>query len=114
MAMAVQKVFPSAQCTIGPWIDRGFYYDFYYPEGFTDKDMKKIQKEMYKIIRKDYPLRREEVSREEAERRIREINEPYKARNLRSHQDGADYDLSHRRRVVGFVRGTSRGVHGQA
>jgi threonyl-tRNA synthetase len=71
-------VFPSAQCTIGPWIDRGFYYDFYYPEGFTDKDMKKIQKEMYKIIRKDYPLRREEVSREEAERRIREINEPYK------------------------------------
>ena len=78
MAMAVQKVFPSAQCTIGPWIDRGFYYDFYYPEGFTDKDMKKIQEEMYKIIRKDYPLRREEVSREEAERRIREINEPYK------------------------------------
>ena len=78
MAMAVQKVFPSAQCTIGPWIDRGFYYDFYYPEGFSNQDMKKIQKEMYKIIRKDYPLRREEVSREEAERRIRAINEPYK------------------------------------
>jgi len=78
MAMAVQKVFPSAQCTIGPWIDRGFYYDFYYPEGFSNQDMKKIQKEMYKIIRKDYPLRKEEVSREEAERRIREINEPYK------------------------------------
>ncbi len=78
MAMAVQKVFPSAQCTIGPWIDRGFYYDFYYPEGFSNQDMKKIKKEMYKIIRKDYPLLREEVSREEAERRIREINEPYK------------------------------------
>ena len=78
MAMAVQKVFPSAQCTIGPWIERGFYYDFFYPEGFTNQDVKKIQKEMYKIIRKDYPLRREEVSREEAERRIREINEPYK------------------------------------
>ena len=58
MAMAVQKVFPSAQCTIGPWIERGFYYDFYYPEGFTNQDMKNIQKEMYKIIRKDYPLRR--------------------------------------------------------
>ena len=39
MAMAVQKVFPSAQCTIGPWIDRGFYYDFYYPEGFSNQDM---------------------------------------------------------------------------
>jgi len=78
LAMATQKVYPKAQCTIGPWIDRGFYYDFYYPDGFTDQDLKKIQKEMYKIIRKDYPIRREEVSREEAARRIKEINEPYK------------------------------------
>ena len=80
LAMAAQKVYPKAQCTIGPWIDRGFYYDFYYPDGFTDQDLKKIQKEMYKIIRKDYPIRREEVSREEAARRIKEINEPYKLR----------------------------------
>ena len=34
-AMAVQKLFPTAQVTIGPWIDRGFYYDFDYPEGFS-------------------------------------------------------------------------------
>jgi threonyl-tRNA synthetase len=84
MAMAVQRVFPKAQCTIGPWIERGFYYDFYHPEGFTDGDVKTIQKEMYKIIRKDYPLRREEVSREEAERRIRAVNEPYKLEILES------------------------------
>ena len=77
--MATQKVYPKAQCTIGPWIDRGFYYDFFYPDqSFTDQDLKTIQKEMYKIIRKDYPIRREEVSREEAARRIKEINEPYK------------------------------------
>ncbi|CAL6324414.1 unnamed protein product [Bathycoccus prasinos] len=79
LAMATQKVYPKAQCTIGPWIDRGFYYDFFYPDqSFTDQDLKTIQKEMYKIIRKDYPIRREEVSREEAARRIKEINEPYK------------------------------------
>ncbi len=78
LAMATQIVYPKAQCTIGPWIDRGFYYDFYYPDGFTDQDLKKIQKQMYKIIRKDYPIRREEVSREEATKRIKEINEPYK------------------------------------
>ena len=30
LAMATQIVYPKAQCTIGPWIDRGFYYDFYY------------------------------------------------------------------------------------
>ena len=45
LAMATQIVYPKAQCTIGPWIDRGFYYDFYYPDGFTDQDLKKIQKQ---------------------------------------------------------------------
>ncbi|GBE91450.1 Ser-tRNA(Thr) hydrolase [Nostoc cycadae WK-1] len=78
MAMAVQKLFPKAQVTIGPWIENGFYYDFDSPEPFTDKDLKAIQKEMAKIINRKLPVTREEVSREEAERRIKEINEPYK------------------------------------
>ncbi|MEM7581681.1 MAG: threonine--tRNA ligase, partial [Cyanobacteria bacterium P01_A01_bin.80] len=78
MAMAVQKLFPKAQVTIGPWIENGFYYDFENPEPFTDKDLKAIYKQMVKIINRKLPVRREEVSREEAERRIKEINEPYK------------------------------------
>lgn len=78
MAMAVQKLFPKAQVTIGPWIENGFYYDFDNPEPFTDKDLKAIKKEMDKIINRKLPVIREEVSREEAERRIKEINEPYK------------------------------------
>lgn len=78
MAMAVQKLFPKAQVTIGPWIENGFYYDFDNPEPFTEKDLKAIQKEMVKIINRKLPVIREEVSREEAERRIQEINEPYK------------------------------------
>ncbi len=78
MAMAVQKLFPEAQVTIGPWIENGFYYDFENPEPFTDKDLKAIYKQMVKIINRKLPVRREEVSREEAERRIKEINEPYK------------------------------------
>ncbi|MBW4591947.1 MAG: threonine--tRNA ligase [Brasilonema angustatum HA4187-MV1] len=78
MAMAVQKLFPKAQVTIGPWIENGFYYDFDNPEPFTDKDLKAIYKEMVKIINRKLPVVREEVSREEAERRIKEIKEPYK------------------------------------
>ena len=78
MAMAVQKLFPKALVTIGPWIENGFYYDFDIPEAFTEKDLKAIKKEMIKIINRKLPLIREEVSREEAERRIKEINEPYK------------------------------------
>ena len=78
MAMAVQKLFPETQVTIGPWVEQGFYYDFDNPKPFTDKDLKVIQKEMAKIINCKLPVVREEVSREEAEKRIREINEPYK------------------------------------
>ena len=78
MAMAVQKLFPKAQVTIGPWIENGFYYDFDNPEPFTEKDLKAIQKEMIKIINRKLPVIREEVIRDEAERRIKEINEPYK------------------------------------
>ncbi|MFQ4147052.1 threonine--tRNA ligase [Chlorogloeopsis sp. ULAP02] len=78
MAMAVQKLFPKAQVTIGPWIENGFYYDFDHPEPFTEKDLKAIKKEMDKIINRKLPVIREEVSREEAERRIKEIKETYK------------------------------------
>jgi threonyl-tRNA synthetase len=78
MAMAVQKLFPKAQVTIGPWIENGFYYDFDQPEPFTEQDLKAIKKEMIKIINRKLPVIREEVSREEAQRRIKQINEPYK------------------------------------
>jgi len=78
MAMAVQKLFPKAQVTIGPWTETGFYYDFDSPDPFTDKDLKQIRKEMIKIINRRLPIIREEVSREEAKARIEAQNEPYK------------------------------------
>lgn len=84
MAMAVQRLYKNAQVTIGPWTERGFYYDFAMNEPLTDKDLKAIKKEMQKIIKWDLPFIREEVSREEAEARIRAINEPYKLEILQS------------------------------
>jgi len=97
MAMAVQKTFPEAQVTIGPWIDNGFYYDFYFPETIDEEtgeikasrklseaDLKQIKKEMDNIIKKNFPIRREEVSREEARRRIEAIGEPFKLEILES------------------------------
>ncbi|MBR8829992.1 MAG: Threonine--tRNA ligase [Chroococcopsis gigantea SAG 12.99] len=78
MAMAVQKLYPKAQVTIGPSTETGFYYDFDVPEPFTEKDLKAIKKEMIKIINRKLPVIREEVSREEARERIQKVNEPYK------------------------------------
>jgi threonyl-tRNA synthetase len=58
MAMSVQKLFPSMQVAIGPWIDNGFYYDFFSPTNQTlsDEDLKTIKKGMIDIIKKDMPL----------------------------------------------------------
>ena len=96
MAMAVQKLFPKAQVTIGPWTETGFYYDFDSPDPFTDKDLKQIRKEMIKIVNRKLPVVREEVSREEAKSRIEAQNEPYKLEILDSIQEPI-YDLSPRR-----------------
>jgi len=84
MAMAVQRLFKEAKVTIGPWIDKGFYYDFDYAEAFQDKDLRRIKKEMDKLISMKLPLVREEVSAEEARQRIEAINEPYKLEILES------------------------------
>ncbi|EJK61406.1 hypothetical protein THAOC_18112, partial [Thalassiosira oceanica] len=97
MAMAVQQAFPEAQVTIGPWIDNGFYYDFYFPETvdeetgetipsrkLTDQDLKKVKKAMDKIISKNYPIERIELTRDEARERIEKLGEPFKLEILDS------------------------------
>jgi threonyl-tRNA synthetase len=50
MAMAVQKLFKDTKVSIGPWIEKGFYYDFDPPEPFVEKDLRRIKKEMDRII----------------------------------------------------------------
>ncbi|MBE9160158.1 threonine--tRNA ligase [Nodosilinea sp. LEGE 06152] len=87
MAMAVQVLFPKAQVTIGPSIDYGFYYDFDSPEPFTEQDLKAIKKEMIKIINKGLPVVEETVTRDEAQRRIEALGEPYKLEILQDLKD---------------------------
>ncbi len=87
LAMAVQKLFPKAQVTIGPWTETGFYYDFDNPEPFTEADLKAIQKEMGKIIGRRLPLERLVVTRAEAEQKIKAQNEPYKLEILAGLQE---------------------------
>ena len=77
--MAVQRLFPQAQVTIGPWTENGFFYDFFRPdEQFTEADLTTVQAEMVRIVKADLPMKCEEVSREEARARIEAIGESYK------------------------------------
>lgn len=78
MAQAVKRLHPDALLAIGPAIDKGFYYDFDFPESLSPQDLPEIEAEMARIIESDYPLIRKELSREEALQLFSEANERYK------------------------------------
>ncbi len=78
LAQAVKRLFPNVKLGVGPAIENGFYYDFFYPDGFSEKDLKKIEKEMRRIISQRYPFERIEVSRQEAEKILKEQGENFK------------------------------------
>jgi len=79
MAMAVQEVFPTAQVTIGPVIEDGFYYDFAFERAFTPEDLKVIEKKMKEIARRKLPIVREEWARNDAITHFEGLGEKYKA-----------------------------------
>ncbi|PCI38625.1 MAG: threonine--tRNA ligase [Thiotrichales bacterium] len=66
LAQAVQQLYPEVQVTIGPVIKDGFYYDFVKDDGFTPDDLMRIEKHMRKIAKKNIPISRKIVSRQEA------------------------------------------------
>ncbi|UVE65746.1 threonine--tRNA ligase [Burkholderia pyrrocinia] len=84
LAYAVKELYPDAQVTIGPVIDNGFYYDFSYNRPFTPEDLEKIEKRMQEIVKKDEPVTRRVVSRDEAAGYFRSLGEKYKAEIIES------------------------------
>jgi threonyl-tRNA synthetase len=78
MAMAVQELFPGTQVTIGPVIENGFFYDFGTDRPFSDEDLRRIEEKMTEIANRDLPVRREELSREEAIKTFEQLGEKYK------------------------------------
>ena len=64
LAHAVKQLFPEAQVTIGPVIEDGFYYDFYYPQGFSEKDLEAIENRMSELAKADHAVAREEMPRD--------------------------------------------------
>lgn len=79
LAHAVKELYPSAQVTIGPVIDEGFYYDFAYEHPFTPKDLEQIEQRMHEIAKRNLKVERKLVSRDEAIAFFNKIGEHYKA-----------------------------------
>ena len=78
MAQAIKRLFPDAKLTIGPSIEKGFYYDFDVEKPFTEEDLSAIEVEMKKIIKEDLPIERFELPREEAIKLMKDAGESYK------------------------------------
>ncbi len=78
MAQAVQELYPGTQVTIGPAIDNGFYYDFARKQPFTPEDLDAIETRMHDIVKRDLPIQREVLGREEAKRLFTDLGETYK------------------------------------
>ena len=84
LAHAVKELFPDAQVTIGPVIENGFYYDFSYKRPFTPDDLAAIEKRMAEIAKRDLPVERREMPRDEAVKFFRDQGEKYKAEIIAS------------------------------
>ena len=92
LAYAVKELFPDAQVTIGPVIENGFFYDFSYKRPFTPEDLAAIEKKMAELAKKDEPVTRQVLPRDEAVAYFKSIGEAYKAEIIESIP--ADQDVS--------------------
>ena len=105
MAYAVQQLFPDAQVTIGPTIEDGFYYDFAYKRPFTPEDLAAIEKKMDELVKKDIPVERYELSRDEAVAYFKGIGENYKAEIIESIPQGEVLSLYREGEFTDLCRG---------
>lgn len=78
MAQAIKRLWPEAQLAIGPAIENGFYYDIDMEHVLVPEDLAKIEAEMQKIVKANFPIEKEVISREEALTLFKEKKEAYK------------------------------------
>ncbi len=105
LAQAVKQLFPSAQVTIGPVIENGFFYDFAYERPFTPEDLSAIEKKMMQLAAEDYPVHRSVLSRDEAVKFFRDLGETYKAEIIESIPANEDLSLYEQGGFTDLCRG---------
>lgn len=78
LAHAVKDLFEDVKFGVGPVIKDGFYYDFDMPKAISEDDLKIIEKQMRKIISKQFEFTSEKLSIDKAKEREKNNNQPYK------------------------------------
>ena len=110
LAYAVKELFPDAQVTIGPVIENGFYYDFAYKRPFTPEDLAAIEAKMAELAKKDEPVTRRVLPRDEAVALFQAHRRGLQGRDHRQHPGGRGRLAVPRGRLRGPVPRPARAV----
>jgi len=105
MAQAVQQLFPTAQVTIGPVIEDGFYYDFAFERPFTPEDLEKIEKKMVDLTSQNQPVSRSLMTRDEAVEFFRAKGETYKVEIIEGIPSNQDLSFYQQGDFIDLCRG---------
>ena len=105
LAYAVKELFPDAQVTIGPVIEDGFYYDFSYKRPFTPEDLAAIEQRMAELAKKDEPVERSVMPRDDAVKFFESMGEHYKAEIIASIPSNEDISLYREGGFIDLCRG---------
>ena len=105
LAHAVKELFPDAQVTIGPVIENGFYYDFSYKRPFTPEDLAAIERKMAEISKRDLPVARKVMPRDQAVALFSAMGEKYKAEIIASIPEGETLSLYEQGDFIDLCRG---------
>ena len=105
LAQATQQLYPDAQVTIGPVIDKGFYYDFAYKDGFSEQDLDKIEKKMNAIVKQNLPIERIEMPRNKVIDLFKSKGENYKAEIIADIPEGEVLSLYKQGDFIDLCRG---------
>lgn len=105
LAQAVKQLYPSAQVTIGPVIENGFYYDFSFERPFTPEDLVAIEKKMAHLVDQNIAVERVEMPREEAIRFFDSLGEKYKVEIISAIPEGQTISLYRQGDFIDLCRG---------
>ena len=93
LAMAVQELFPGTQVTIGPTIENGFYYDFYFDKSFSIDDLDNVEKEMHNIIKTQSTITKSLLAKKDAIKLFNGLEESFKAEIIESSDQENDFQI---------------------
>ncbi len=102
---AIKQLYPDVKMVIGPVIENGFYYDILSDEPLTDKDLPIIENRMRKLAKKNYTIKREVISKEDAISIFQERKEPYKVELLKEIPEGEIIAIYHHEEYIDMCRG---------